>query len=90
MIKKAKEALFVRKINECHGDQKQRFQIVDKLLGRNKTTSLPYFTNPQIMSTLFNEFFCCKNIKYSDSTCHLGVLYGRAGLPSFEHLTSSI
>ena len=36
------------------------FQIVDKLLGRNKTTSLPYFTNPQIMSTLFNEFFVTK------------------------------
>ena len=60
MIKNAKEAFFVRKINECHGDQKKLFQIVDKLLGRNKTTSLPYFTNPQIMSTLFNEFFVTK------------------------------
>ena len=60
MIKKAKEAFFPRKINECHGDQEKLFQIVHKVLGRNKTTSLPYFTNPQIMSTLFNEFFVTK------------------------------
>ena len=45
LIRKAKEEYFIKKIDECQGDQKKLFQIVDKLLGRNKSTSLPHFTD---------------------------------------------
>ena len=60
LIKKAKEEYFVKRIEECQGDQKKLFQIVDKLLGRNKTSPLPHFTDKQIMARIFNEFFVNK------------------------------
>ena len=60
LIKKAKEEYFVNRINECQGDQKKLFEIVDKLLGRNKISSLPHFKDAQIMARIFNEFFVIK------------------------------
>ena len=60
LIKKAKEEYFVKRIEECQGDQKKLFQIVDTLLGRNKTSPLPHFTDKQIMARIFNEFFVSK------------------------------
>ena len=38
LIRKAKEEYFIKRIDECQGDQKKLFQIVDKLLGRNKSS----------------------------------------------------
>ena len=60
LIKKAKEEYFVNRINECQGDQKKLFEIGDKLLGQNKTSSLPHFKYAQSMVRIFNEFFVTK------------------------------
>ena len=67
LIKKAKGEFFVKKIEECNGDQKKLYQIVDKLLGRNKQTILPQFSDPKLMALTFNEFFVAKitNIRTS-------------------------
>ena len=67
LVKKAKADFYVNKINECSGDQKQLFKIVDKLLGREKDHSLPRFIDAKLMAQTFNEFFVTKiaNIRIS-------------------------
>ena len=47
LIEKAKTSYFVKKIEDCESDQGKLFQIVDKLLGREKSSSLPEYTTPK-------------------------------------------
>ena len=85
LIRKAKEEYFIKKINECQGDQKKLFQIVDKLLGCNKSTSLPHFTDSKIMARIFNEFFFTK---ISDIRCLLSTWESSATVMACPPLNS--
>ena len=85
LIRKAKEEYFIKKIDECQGDQKKLFQIVDKLLGRNKSTSLPHFTDSKIMARIFNEFFVTK---ISDIRCLLSTWESSATVMACPPLNS--
>jgi len=60
LVKKAKATYFVDKIQECSGDQKKLFQIVDKLLGRGKDNALPQYTDAQTLAQTFNNYFVSK------------------------------
>ena len=60
LIEKAKTSYFVKKIEDCESDQGKLFQIVDKLLGREKSSSLPEYATPSAMGGTFNEFFVAK------------------------------
>ena len=42
------------------GDQKKLFKIVDPLLGRNKTTVLPEYSDPATLASTINTFFIDK------------------------------
>ena len=60
MISRAKADYYVNIINDCCGDQKKLFQIVDKLLGREKKIVLPDYSDAKSMEQIFNEFFVTK------------------------------
>ena len=60
LIQKSKIKHFQTKIEECEGDQRKLFQIVDKLLGRGKTTSLPTASSSLALAESFNSFFISK------------------------------
>ena len=57
MISRAKADYYVNIINDCSGDQKKLFQIVDKLLGCEKKIVLPDYSDAKSMAQIFNEFF---------------------------------
>ena len=59
-IQKSKETYFIQKIEECDNDQKKLFKIVDKLLGRGKSSSLPDHKSIEALVQIFNEFFITK------------------------------
>jgi len=59
-ISKAKSAHYLKKIENCEGDQKKLFAIVDSLLGRGKSNSLPSNQSPLSLAESFNEFFINK------------------------------
>ena len=48
------------KIIDCNGNQKKLFKIVDPLLGRNKTTVLPEYSDPATLASNINTFFIDK------------------------------
>ena len=56
-ISKSKSDILPKKISDCNGDQKQLFQIVDSLLGRNKQTTLPKYDSPLTTASVMNNFF---------------------------------
>ena len=60
LISKAKTSFFINKLEECNGDQKKLFQVVDSLLARGKSSSLPSFTCPLTLAEAFNDFFISK------------------------------
>jgi hypothetical protein len=60
LIQKAKSDYFITQIDDCGGNQKKLFQIVDKLLGRNRSTPLPQFNDARTLAQTFNDFFVSK------------------------------
>jgi hypothetical protein len=60
LIVTAKSTYFVQKIDDCKNDQKKLFQIVDKLLGRGKSLSLPEHDSVNTLVQTFNDFFITK------------------------------
>ena len=81
----SKEEYFIKRIDECQGDHKKLFRIVDKLLGRNNSTSLTHFTDSKIMARLFNEFFVAK---ISDIRCLLSTWESSATVMACPPLNS--
>ena len=69
-VKRAKPTYFDKKIDECVGDQKRLFRLVDKLLGCGKENTLSTFIDAKTLSETFNDFFVTKiaNIRTSLST----------------------
>ena len=86
LIRKAKADYFINKINECSGDQKKLFQIVDKLLGREKQSFLPDFKDAKTMARTFNDFFVTKitNIRTTLTTLENSI--GDLRCPSLNSL----
>ena len=60
LIVKAKKSYFIKRIDDCESDQKKLFQIVDKLLGRGKSATLPEHSDACSLAESFNEFFVTK------------------------------
>ena len=59
-IIESKAKITQQKIIDCNGDQKKLFKIVDPLLGRNKTTVLPEYSDPATLASTINTFFIDK------------------------------
>ena len=60
LITKAKKQHFLDKIENCEGDQKSLFNIVNSLQGRGKPTELPRLQSKAVLSEGFNGFFASK------------------------------
>ena len=60
LIKKAKEQYFLHQIEECEGNQKKLFRIVNSLLGRGKATNLPRHSDRRELSKALDNFFVTK------------------------------
>ena len=56
-IKDSKTVTIQNKINDCKGDQKNFFKIIDSLLGRKKQQVLPEYTCSFSLATMINTFF---------------------------------
>ena len=56
----SKAKLTQQKISDCNSDQKKLFKIVDLLLGRNKTTISPEYSDPATLASTINTFFIDK------------------------------
>ena len=56
-IKDSKTVTIQNKINDCKGDQKKKFKIIDSLLGRKKQQVLPEYTCSFSLATMINTFF---------------------------------
>ena len=57
LICKAKAKYYQDKVEQCEGDQKKLFEIVDSLLGRGKCKSLPPYEDALSLAEAFSEFF---------------------------------
>ena len=60
LVGKAKKSYYLKEIDDCEKDQKQLFKIVDKLLGRGKSSVLPKHTDAYTLAQMLNEFFITK------------------------------
>ena len=60
LIKKAKKQYFLHQIEQCEGDQKKLFRIVNSLLGHGKAVNLPRHSNPRELSKALDDFFVTK------------------------------
>ena len=56
-MKDSKTVTIQNKINDCKGDQKKIFKIIDSLLGRKKQQVLPEYTCSFSLATMINTFF---------------------------------
>ena len=50
-ISESKSQIFQKKINECHGDQKKLFEIVDTKIGRKRNVVLPKYDDPATLAS---------------------------------------
>ena len=50
-ITESKAKITQQKISDCNGDQKKLYKIVDPLLGKNKITVLPEYSDPAILAS---------------------------------------
>ena len=72
LVPKAKAQYYVKAIDDCDGDQKKLFQIVSKLLGRDKKAVMPDFDNAKTIAENFNHFFVTKIVNLRTSLAALG------------------
>ena len=59
-INESKSQILEKKINECHGDQKKLFGLVDTMIGRKKNVVLPKYDDPATLASMLNTFFIDK------------------------------
>ena len=71
---KAKAKYYQDKVEQCEGDQKKLFEIVDSLLGRGKCKSLPPNEDAFSLAEAFSEFFITKIQKIRDILSELSRL----------------
>ena len=60
IFKKSKSEYLMKQIEECEGNQQKLFKIVDKLLSRGKSTSLPQYSDPKSKAQIYDGFFISK------------------------------
>ena len=75
LVGKAKKSYYLNEIDDCEKDQKQLFKIVDKLLGREKSSVLPEHTDTYTLAQMLNEFFITKisNIRNELATLEFSI-----------------
>ena len=61
MVKKAKYEFYAQKVNECEGDQKKLYKIIDSLMGRGKPNILPTASSNLLLAKNLNIFFHIEN-----------------------------
>ena len=66
LICKAKAKYYHDKVEECEGDQKKLFEIVDSLLGHGKCKSLLPYEDALSLAEDFSKFFITKIQKIRD------------------------
>ena len=93
LVKRSKSSYFLDKINNCAGDQKKLFKVVDNLLGRTKATSLPTASSSLLLAEEFNQYFALKISKIRDdldilkeSTTDVSFDLSSSMVPSSEQL----
>ena len=57
MIKIAKDEFYAQKVQECEGDQKKLYKVIDCLMGREKPKTLPTASSNLLFAETFNNFF---------------------------------
>ena len=62
---KAKLEFYLKKIEDCEGEEYDLYSVIDGLMGRNKPTVLPSAPSNHILARTLNNFFVTKivNIK---------------------------
>ena len=66
-INESKSQILEKKMNECHGDQKKLFGIVDTMIGRKKNVVLPTYDDPPTLASMLNTFSLPKLIQLGPS-----------------------
>ena len=89
LIEEAKTSYFIKKIEDCESDQGKLFQIVNKLHGREKSSSLPEYTTPSAMGRTFNEFFVAKILNLQTDLSKLKISASDLNCPPVSSLLSS-
>ena len=57
IIEEEKAQYYNSKVTECGGDQKKLFNVVNKLLNKGKSSSLPQHDNLETLANNFSDFF---------------------------------
>ena len=60
MIKTAKDEFYAQKVQECEGDQKKLYKVIDCLMGREKPKTLPTASSNLLSAEIFNDFLISK------------------------------
>ncbi len=71
LVSKAKAEFYVQKIQNCEGDQKKLFQIVNGLMGCENPNILPVASSDLTLTELLNSFFICKIATFRDELANL-------------------
>ena len=56
----AKDEVYAQKVQECEGDQKKLYKVIDCLMGREKLKTLPTASSNLLLAETFNNFFISK------------------------------
>ena len=81
LLQEAKTNYYQVTIDQCAGDQKKLFQVVNKLLQHKNITPLPSCSNFSVLAERFAEYFSSKiariraSIPGGDSTCEATSLH---------------
>ena len=86
LIRKAKAEHYKKKIEECEGDQKKLYQIVDDLMGREQPNILPTAPSDLALAEKFNSFFTSKIAMLRDSLNELESTVGDMSIGDIESL----
>ena len=57
LVERARSDFYAQKIQECDGDQKKLYKVIDCLMGREKPKALPTSSSNLILAGTLNNFF---------------------------------
>ncbi len=89
LVANAKAKFYVQKIEDCEGDMKKLYKIVDGLLGREKPKVLPTASSDYTLAEYFSSFFISKILNIRQELADLECTLAKLSFENFEFLQRS-
>lgn len=99
-VRNSRNKHYHNKFERCHGNKKETYKVIDKLIGNDKTNHLPAYENPTDLCNEFEQYFSDKITKIrnhtaadpgylSSDTSHDEILNECISFSNFKELTDA-